>query len=453
MKREKFGSRLGFILLSAGCAIGIGNVWRFPYVVGESGGGAFVLAYIFFLVLLGTPILTMEFAMGRASQKSIVSSYQELEPKGSKWHIHGTFAMIGNYILVMFYTVVSGWMLYYFYSFAVGNFNNLSTVEVGNYFASLLADPLALTFWMGIVVCVGFGVCTLGLQKGVEKITKVMMLLLLSIMAILAVNSLFLEGGSEGLAFYLLPDLEVVKEIGIMKVVVSAMNQAFFTLSLGMGSMLVFGSYLKKDRALFGESLNIAILDTLVAIVSGLIIFPACFAYGVAVDSGPSLIFITLPNVFINMPLGQLWGSLFFMFMSFASLSTIIAVSENIITMNMEKFKVSRMKACVTNGILLFVLSLPCVFGFNIWSDFQPFGEGTNILDLEDYLVSNVVLPVGSFIMLMFCTNKFGWGYKNFIKEANTGEGMRMPKFFEFVLKYIVPVLLFILIIQGVFRL
>lgn len=453
MNREKFGSRLGFILLSAGCAIGIGNVWRFPYVVGQYGGGAFVLAYIFFLIMLGVPILTMEFAVGRASQKSIVHAFKELEPKGTKWHLTSSVAMIGNYVLLMFYTVVSGWMLYYFYSFATGELNGLTTSEVATHFNELLLDPFTLTVWMGIVVAIGFGVCTLGLQKGVEKITKIMMLLLISIMCILAINSLFLEGGEEGLAFYLLPDLEVIAEVGLMKVLVAAMNQAFFTLSLGMGSMLVFGSFLTKERSLFQESLSIAILDTMVAIISGLIIFPACFAYGVAVDSGPSLIFVTLPNVFINMPLGQLWGSLFFLFMSFASLSTIIAVSENVITMNIEKFNISRKKACIFNGIALFVLSLPCVFGFNIWSHITPFGEGTNILDLEDYIVSNVVLPVGSLVILLFCTTRFGWGYKNFLEEANTGSGLKMPRIFEFLLKYIIPILLIILVIQGIFRL
>lgn len=449
MERETFKSRLGFLLISAGCAIGIGNVWRFPYIVGKHGGGAFVLIYLFFLIAVGLPILTMEFAIGRSSRKSAVKAFQELEKPGTKWHIHGIFAMLGNYCLMMFYTVVSGWMLYYFYGYLTGKFSGIDSEGAGAAFSGLLQSPGTLTFWMLVIVVLGFIICSFGLQKGVERITKWMMLALLGIILVLAVHSIMLPGGMEGLKFYLLPDLEKMKETGILNTVVAAMNQSFFTLSLGIGAMMIFGSYLNKDRALLGESINIAVLDTFVAIVSGLIIFPACFAYGINADSGPSLIFITLPNVFGNMAGGRIWGSLFFLFMTFASLSTIIAVFENIISCFTDAFGVSRKKACLINFFLIAVLSMPCVLGFNVLSSFAPFGAGSGVLDLEDFIVSNLLLPVGSFVYLMFCVTKKGWGFDNFLAEANTGEGVKMPRALKFYLNYILPVLVFLLLLQG----
>lgn len=450
MEREKLGSRLGFILLSAGCAIGIGNVWKFPYMCGQYGGGAFVLCYIFFLVVLGVPIMTMEFAVGRASQKSPVAAYQALEKPGQKWHLHGYACLIGNYLLMMFYTVVAGWMLHYFFLTATGRFVGADTTVVANTFQEMLGQPGILIFWMIIVVILGFSVCALGVQNGVERISKVMMVALLAIMVVLAINSIMMDGGSEGLKFYLLPDLDRMKQIGIGNTIVGAMNQSFFTLSLGIGAMAIFGSYIGKDRALFGESVNVAILDTFVAFVSGLIIFPACFAYGVEADSGPSLIFITLPNIFNHIPMGRLWGSLFFIFLSFAAFSTVIAVFENIISCCMDLTGASRTKVVLFNIILVILLSLPCALGFNVWSGFQPLGAGTGIMDLEDFLVSNLFLPIGSLIFLLFCTTRYGWGWKNFLEEANTGKGMKMPKWARFYLSYILPIIVLAIFVIGV---
>lgn len=450
MGRDKLGSRLGFILLSAGCAIGIGNVWKFPYVVGQSGGGLFVLIYLFFLVILGIPVLTMEFSIGRAAQKSPAKMYEQLEPKGSKWHIHGKVSLIGCYLLMMFYTTVAGWMLKFFVSSASGELVGMDTAAVENHFnIDVLGDPVSLIGYMGIVVVIGVLVCFIGVQNGLEKVTKVMMLALLAIMVVLAINSFTMPGGAEGLSFYLLPDFSAIEKVGITNILVSAMNQAFFTLSIGMGSMAIFGSYIGKDRSLLGESVNVALLDTFVAVASGLIIFPACSAYGVDVTSGPKLLFITLPNIFNNIPLGRLWGSLFFVFMSFAALSTVLAVFECIIANTMDLWGLSRKKACIINGILLFLLSVPCCLGFNILSGFQPLGAGSTILDLEDTVVSNFILPLGSLVFILFCVTKKGWGWDNFVNEANTGKGLKIKKFMKGYMTYVLPVLVMFVFIMG----
>ena len=451
-QREQLGSRLGFILLSAGCAIGIGNVWKFPYMVGQYGGGAFVLIYLFFLVILGIPVMTMEFAMGRAGQRSPARLYQQLEPKGSKWHLHGYVAMAGNYILMMFYTSVAGWMLDYFVRTAGGQFVGADTDGVAAQFSQMLGDPLRMTLFMGIIVVLGFLVCSFSLQKGLERITKWMMVALLVIMVVLAINSVCTAGGSQGLRFYLVPDLARMKKVGIGNVVAGAMNQAFFTLSLGIGAMAIFGSYIGKERALMGESARVAALDTLVALCSGLIIFPACFAYGVQPDSGPSLIFITLPNIFNHMPLGRVWGSLFFVFMSFAAFSTVLGVFENIVSCTMDLSGWSRKKACLFNGILMLLLSMPCVLGFNVLSKFQPLGPGTGVLDLEDFVVSNLLLPLGSLIFIFFCTSRYGWGWKNFTKEANTGKGLKVQRWMRGYMCYVLPVLVAVILVLGLIR-
>lgn len=452
MVRERLGSRLGFILLSAGCAIGIGNVWKFPYMVGQYGGGVFVLIYLFFLVVLGVPVMTMEFALGRAAQKSPAKLYQELEPKGSKWHLHGYLAVAANYILMMFYTTVAGWMVKYFVDMASGKFTGLNVDGVKGHYSSMLQSPATLVFYTSLVVIVGFFICSFSLQKGLERVTKYMMLALLSIMVILAFNSIFMDGGQEGLKFYLKPDINALKAAGVGNVVVGAMNQAFFTLSLGIGSMAIFGSYLNKDRALMGESVNVAVLDTFVAFTSGLIIFPACSAFGVEANSGPSLIFITLPNIFNNIPLGRLWGSLFFVFMSFAAISTVLAVFENIISCTMDLFGISRKKACLINGILMFFLSLPCSLGFNLLSFIQPFGAGSNISDLEDFIVSNLLLPIGSLIFILFCTTRYGWGWKKFKEEANTGKGLQVNDWMKGYCSYVLPVIVIVIFIVGIYN-
>lgn len=451
-QREQLGSRLGFILLSAGCAIGIGNVWKFPYMVGQYGGGAFVLIYLFFLVILGIPVMTMEFAMGRAGQRSPARLYQQLEPKGSKWHLHGYVAMAGNYILMMFYTSVAGWMLDYFVRTAGSQFVGADTDGVAAQFSQMLGDPLRMTLFMGIIVVLGFLVCSFSLQKGLERITKWMMVALLVIMVVLAINSVCTAGGSQGLRFYLVPDLARMKKVGIGNVVAGAMNQAFFTLSLGIGAMAIFGSYIGKERALMGESARVAALDTLVALCSGLIIFPACFAYGVQPDSGPSLIFITLPNIFNHMPLGRVWGSLFFVFMSFAAFSTVLGVFENIVSCTMDLSGWSRKKACLFNGILMLLLSMPCVLGFNVLSKFQPLGPGTGVLDLEDFVVSNLLLPLGSLIFIFFCTSRYGWGWKNFTKEANSGKGLKVQRWMRGYMCYVLPVLVAVILVLGLIR-
>ena len=423
MEREKLKSRLGFILISAGCAIGIGNVWKFAYMAGQGGGGFFVLLYLLFLVMLGIPIMSMEFAVGRASQKSPAQAYKALEKAGQKWHIHGYIALIGNYLLMMFYTTVAGWMLYYFYLTSTGKFVGLNTDGVANVFSEMLQKPVTMTICMLIIVVMGFFICSIGLQNGLEKVTKVMMVALLAIMVILAINSFFMKGAKEGLSFYLIPSIERAKAAGIGNTAVGAMNQAFFTLSIGIGAMAIFGSYIGKDRSLLGESITIAALDTFVAITSGLIIFPACFTFGVDQTQGPSLVFITLPNIFNNIPFGRVWGSLFFVFMTFAAFSTVLAVFENIVSCGMELTGFSRKKSSIVNMILVALLSMPCVLGFNLWS-FDWLGVfGGSFLDFEDFLVSNIWLPLGSLIYLLFCTSKFGWGWKNYKEEANTGKG------------------------------
>ena len=450
MQREKLGSRLGFILLSAGCAIGVGNVWKFPWLVGQYGGGAFVVCYIIFLLILGLPIMTMEFAVGRASQKSPVRAYQALEKPGTKWHIHGYLALIGNYLLMMFYTTVCGWMIYYFSQMAAGKFEGLDTAGVETAFYDMLGQPGVLAVCMVIVVVAGFAINSFGLQSGLERVTKVMMLALLAIMVLLAVNSIMTEGSAEGLKFYLIPNLDNMKEAGITNVIVNAMNQSFFTLSLGIGAMAIFGSYIGKSRALFGESVNVAILDTFVAFTSGLIIFPACFAFGVAPDSGPNLIFVTLPNIFNHMAFGRLWGSLFFVFMTFAAFSTVLAVFENIMSCWMDMTGWSRKKVALINTVLMIALSLPCVFGYNIWSAFQPFGEGSTVLDLEDFLVSNIWLPLGSLVYLLFCTSRYGWGWKNFKEEANEGGGLKIRDWMRFYVSYILPLIVLAVFVIGI---
>ena len=450
MQREKLGSRLGFILLSAGCAIGIGNVWKFPWLAGENGGGIFVLIYLFFLAVMGIPVMTMEFALGRASQKSPVHMYKELEPKGSKWHFHGYAAMVGNYLLMMFYTSVTGWMLQYFIKMAKGEFAGLDKVGIDTVYDSMLSNPVMLTIFTVIVVIVGFTVCSFSLQGGIERVTKYMMLALLAIMIVLAVNSSMLEGGSEGLKFYLTPDVNKMKEIGIGKVIVNAMNQAFFTLSLGIGSMAIFGSYLKKDHSLMGESINVAVLDTFVAITSGFIIFPACFAYGVRPDAGPSLIFKTLPNIFNNMPFGNVWGSLFFLFLCFAAFSTVFAVFENIVACTRDITGWSRKKASLVNCIAMLVLSMPCVLGFNVLSNVAPLGEDSVIMDLEDFIVSNVLLPLGSLIFIIFCVTRYGWGWDKFVEEANTGKGLKVKKWMRPYMTYILPLIVLVLFVVGI---
>lgn len=449
MKRESFKSRLGFILISAGCAVGIGNVWKFPYVTGQNGGGIFVLFYLLFLIAVGVPVLTMEFAVGRASQKSVVGCYQELEKKGSKWHLHGYVALFGNYVLMMFYTTVSGWMLSYFYRFLRNDFKGLGPEAVAEEFSGMLADPYGMAFWMAVIVIGGFLICSFGLQAGVEKISKPMMIGLLLLIVVLAFHSIALDGGMEGLKFYLVPDWGKVEKSGLVNVIIAAMNQAFFTLSLGIGAMEIFGSYMSREHTLLGESLRIAVLDTFVAIVSGLIIFPACFAYGVDPGAGPELIFITLPNVFSSMPGGNLWGSLFFLFMTFASFSTIIAVFENIIACCMDKWKISRRKASVINGILLLIASLPCVLGYNVWSSFQPRGAGSAVLDLEDFIVSNLLLPAGSLIFLLFCVTRWGWGFDRYLEEANAGAGVKIPRFLKGYVTWVLPCVILIILILG----
>ncbi len=449
MKRESFKSRLGFLLVSAGCAIGIGNVWRFPYVVGENGGGIFVLFYLLFLVAMGLPVLTMELAVGRGSRKSAVLAYKELEKPKSKWHIHGWFAILGCYVLMMYYTTVSGWMVSYFYKFVTGEFKAGMDVDAtGSVFSDLLADPKQMGFWMILTVIVGFIVCSRGLQNGLERISKIMMTALLVLIVVLAVHSITLSGAGEGLRFYLIPNLSTVEKVGIGNVISAAMNQAFFTLSLGVAAMEILGSYMSKDHALAGEGVRICALDTFVAVMSGLIIFPACFSYGVEVTSGPKLIFVTLPNVFVNMAGGRIWGSLFFLFMTFASFSTVIAVFENIMSFAMDMFGWSRNKTAIINCIIILIASLPCVLGYNVWSNLHLIG-GRDVLDSEDFLVSNLLLPLGSLIYLLFCVTKWGWGFDNYIEEVNTGSGLKMSRKLKPYFRFVLPVLILIILIQG----
>ena len=449
MKRESFQSRLGFLLVSAGCAIGIGNVWRFPYVAGQNGGGIFVLLYLIFLLMMGVPVLTMELAVGRASRKSAVLAYKALEKPGSKWHIHGWFCMMGCYVLMMYYTTVSGWMLSYFFKFATGKFaSGMDKESVGNVFQSLLSSPKEMGLWMAVTVVLGFLVCSQGLQKGVEKISKYMMSALLLLIVILAVHCMLLPGAGEGIKFYLIPDAAQVAKVGIWNVIAAAMNQAFFTLSLGIAAMEIFGSYMDRKHTLTGEAVRIGALDTFVALMSGLIIFPACFSFGVQPDAGPSLIFVTLPNIFVNMAGERIWGSLFFLFMTFASFSTVMAVFENIISFSLDMYKVDRKKAVLINGVIVLIASIPCVLGYNIWSDLHLIG-GRDVLDSEDFLVSNLLLPIGSLIYLLFCVTRFGWGFDNYYKECNAGEGLKLPRILKPYLQFVLPVLILIIIILG----
>ena len=448
-KREKFSSRLGFILISAGCAVGLGNVWRFPYITGKYGGAAFVLIYLVFLVILGLPIMVMEFSVGRASQKSAARSFHVLEPKGSKWHFMAILAIAGNYLLMMFYTTVGGWMLAYVVKMIRGEFTGLTPDEVGGVFNGMLGQPGSMTFWMIVTVIIGFLVCSLGLQKGVERVTKFMMASLFVILIILCIRSVTLPGAAEGVRFYLIPDFHKITEYGLFEVVFAAMGQAFFTLSLGIGAMAIFGSYSAKEHTLTGESIRICTLDTIVALLAGLIIFPACFAFQVNPGEGPGLVFVTLPNIFNQMAGGRIFGTLFFIFMSFAALSTIIAVFENILSFSIDLFGWTRKKAVAVNFVAILLLSLPCVFGFNIWSAIAPLGAGSTIQDLEDFIVSNNLLPLGSLGYLLFCTSRYGWGWKSFIKEADSGKGVKFPQWSRIYVSFILPAIVLFIFIMG----
>ena len=448
MERESFRSRLGFLLVSAGCAIGIGNVWRFPYIAGKNGGGYFVLFYLICLLVMGVPVLTMELAVGRASRKSAILSYKKLEKPGQKWHIHGWFCLAGCYLLMMYYTTVTGWMVSYFGRFLTGAFTEGMTAEaVSGVFGTLLSSPGEMAIWTEIVVLLGFVVCSFGLRNGLERISKIMMLALLALIALLAVHSLTLPGAKEGMKFYLLPSVDSIRENGLGNLIVDAMNQAFFTLSLGIAAMEIFGSYMSEQHALAGEAVRICALDTLVALMAGTIIFPACFSFGVKPNQGASLIFETLPNVFVNMKGGRLWGTLFFLFMIFASFSTVLAVLENIISVCMDTFGWSRKKAALINGLLLAVLSLPCVLGFNVWSHVQMGGRG--VLDMEDFAVSNLLLPIGSLVYLLFCVTKWGWGFDKYLAEANRGSGLKLSPKFKPYFQWVLPVLILLILVQG----
>ena len=450
MQRESFKSRLGFLLVSAGCAIGIGNVWRFPYVAGQSGGGLFVPIYLLFLIILGVPVLTMEFAVGRASRKSAVEGYRALEKPGHKWHLHGWVAVGSCYLLMMYYTTVAGWMVDYFAKFLTGGFApGMTTEAVNGVFSAMLNNPGEMIFWMALVVIAGFAVCSFGLQKGLERISKVMMIALLALIVLLAVHALTLPGGGEGVRFYLVPDMARVQDAGgVGKVIVAAMTQAFFTLSLGASSMEIFGSYMTKDHTLAGESIRICGLDTFVALMSGMIIFPACFAYGVEPNAGPPLIFQTLPNVFVNMPGGQIWGALFFLFMTFASFSTVIAVFENLLSFCIDTFGWSRRKAVLLNGAFMLIASLPALLGYNLLSGVRLI-RGMDILDTEDFIVSNLLLPTGALVYLLFCVTRWGWGFDRYLAEANEGQGLKISPKLKPVFQFMLPALIIVVLISG----
>ena len=449
MKRESFRSRLGFLLVSAGCAIGIGNVWRFPYVTGENGGGFFVLIYLICLLVMGVPVLTMELAVGRAGKKSAVLAYKNLEKPGQKWHIHGWFCLIGCFLLMMYYTTVTGWMVNYFGKFLTGAFHaGMDTESVVGEFGAMLSNPGEMTLWTELVVVAGFLICSFGLQNGLERVSKVMMLALLALIVVLAVHSLTLPGAAEGMKFYLLPSMDSIRKNGLGTIIAAAMNQSFFTLSLGIAAMEIFGSYMSDSHSLPGEAVHICALDTFVALMAGVIIFPACFSFGIETGSGPALIFQTLPNVFVNMAGGRFWGALFFLFMIFASLSTVLAVFENILAICMDTFGISRRKAVLINGILIAALSLPCVFGYNIWSDFHPI-LGKDVLDSEDFLVSNLLLPIGSLVYLLFCVSKWGWGFDKYVAEANKGKGLKFAKWLKPYFQFILPALIVVIFLQG----
>lgn len=449
MKREAFGSRLGFILVSAGCAIGIGNVWKFPYMCGIYGGAAFILIYLLFLVILGIPVLICEFAVGRGSRKSVSTSFEALAPSGTSWHHLKYIGIIGCYMLMMFYTTVAGWMLYYCFRGLRGDFAGAAPEDITNYFNSMLGNPGTMSFWTILICILGFAVCMLGLKNGIERITKIMMTALLVIMVILAINSVMMKGASEGLRFYLVPDFQRAIDSGIGNVIFGALSQAFFTLSIGIGAMLIFGSYLDHSRSLTGEAVNITVLDTFVALTAGFIVIPACFAYGIEPNSGPSLVFITLPNIFSQMKGGSLWSALFFLFLTFAAFSTVTAVFENLIAMNMDLLGWSRKKSVLVCAVLVMILSMPCVLGFNVLSGFQPLGPGSTVLDFEDFIVSNNLLPLGSLGYVLFCTSKNGWGWEAFIKEVNTGTGRKLPTGLKFYMSYVLPLIIILIYLKG----
>ena len=450
--REKLASRFGFILLSAGCAIGLGNVWRFPYVAGKSGGGLFVLAYLASLALLGIPVLVMEFAAGRAAGRSIAKMHEALVPEKKAWRLHGVGGFIGCLVLMMFYTVVTGWMLIYFCRMAAGSFSGLDAPGVGAAFGAMLGEPLTMHAAAVAVIAISTVVCAAGLQRGLERVTKILMVCLLALIVVLAVRSLMLPGAGKGVAFYLVPDFATVREIGVVRVMAEAMNQSFFSLSLGIGSMAIFGSYIGRRHALLGEAVNVAVLDTGMAIAAGLIIIPACFSFGIEPGQGPGLVFVTLPNVFNSMPLGRLWGSLFFLFMSFAALTTVLAVFENVVACVMDYTGFSRRRACRACGVALVILSIPCVLGFNVWSSFKPFGEGSCVLDLEDFMVSDILLPLGAIAFAVFCCHRYGWGWEKFLAEANAGEGRRFPSWLRLYCAYVVPLVVFAIFVLGLLR-
>jgi len=451
--RESLATRLGFLFISAGCAIGLGNVWRFPYITGKYGGAAFVLIYLVFLVILALPVMIMEFSVGRAAQTNIAGAFRKLEPAGTKWHIYGYLGMFGNYMLMMFYTVVSGWMLAYIYYTVSGQLAGLAPEEVDAFFGATLQNPAIQIFWMTLVIAVGFAICYGGLRSGVERVTKVMMSGLFMIVIILAVRAVTLDGAGAGIEFYLKPDFGKLVDNGLWTSIYAAMGQAFFTLSVGIGSMLIFGSYLGRERSLTGESLNIMWLDLFAALLAGLIIFPSCFAFGVTPAAGPGLIFVTLPNVFNHMSHGLIWGTLFFLFMSFAALSTVVAVFENLVAFGIDNWGFSRHKSVLINLLLMLILSLPCALGFNLFSDFTPFGPGTNVLDLEDFIVSNNLLPLGSLVFVLFCSSRYGWGWDNFIAEADAGQGRKFPKMLKPYFQYVLPLIILVIFFQGYYEL
>lgn len=446
MERERLGSRLGFIMLSAGCAIGCGNVWKFPWMCGQSGGGIFVLFYLLFLIVLGLPVLVMELSVGRASQASPIKSFKKLEKSNQKWHIHGVVSLVANFLIMMFYTSVTGWILYFFVSFLKGDMTSITNEQSQTLFGNMLSNPAIMVGFMAIVVILGFLILSFGLQNGVEKVTKYMMVCLLALMIILAVNSFTLSSAKEGLSFYLKPDVSKLNG----NVIVNAMNQAFFTLSLGIGSVAIFGSYIDKKRTLAGEAINILVLDTFVAIVAGLIIFPACFTFGVEPGAGPSLLFVTMAKVFNTMPNGRIWGSVFFLFMFFAAMSTVIAVFQNILACVREITDWSRIKGCIICGIAVTVLSVPCALGFNVWSGFHPFNSSSSVLDLEDFLVSQCLLPLGSLVYVLFCTSKNGWGFYNFLAEANAGKGIKFKRWMYGYMKYVLPLAIIVIFLVGI---
>ena len=449
MKRETFGSRLGFILVSAGCAVGIGNVWKFPYMCGQFGGAAFILIYLVFLLIMGIPVMVCEFGVGRASRHSVAAAYETLEPQGTKWHITKWIGIIGCYFLMMFYTTVGGWMLYYCVRSFSGDFvgADMETVSAG--FSDMLGNMPLMTFWTILICIIGFGVCAFGIQKGIEKVSKFMMTALLLIMIVLAIHSVMMKGAGAGIRFYLIPDFRQMAEIGIGNVIFGAMSQAFFTLSIGIGAMLIFGSYMEKDQRLFGEAVNITVLDTVVALMAGFIIIPACFAYGIEPGAGPSLIFITIPNIFAQVAGGRVWGGLFFLFLSFAAFTTLVAVFETIISFDMDLFGWSRKKSTLVSLILIIILSMPCVMGFNVLAGFTPLGEGSTIMDLEDFIVSNNLLPLGSLGYVLFCTKKNGWGWNHFLEEINQGEGWKFPSGIKGYMSYGLPLLIIIIYLKG----